>query len=124
MIRALATRFPHADFFRNQLREILVRSDHEALETVLFRAPDESADDVVRLVAVELQNGDVKGAAKRFHMGNGRSKLFRHLITLRFVSGKTQVPWRRGRGVEGNSDVCWTLFFQNRQQSVDEAIQR
>jgi hypothetical protein len=124
MIRPLAARLPHAGAFRNELREILVRRDHERLELVQLRALHQRADDVVRLEAIDLQHGNPERAAKRLHVRNRGGEFLRHLIALRLIGRKKNVP-RRGRGgVEGDADVGGVFLFENRQQRVDEAVKR
>ena len=124
ILRALSPGLPHRGALGNELREILVRRDHEGLETFRLGAFHEGADDVVRLEAIQLQHRDMEGPAQRFHMRNRGGELFRHGVPLRLVGREKDVPRGGRRGIERDADVRGGLFFEDEEQGIDEPVER
>ncbi len=124
MIIALPAGFPHEGGGGEELREVLVRSDHEGLEIIGLSPLDQGSDDVVRLEAVDFQNRNVEGAAQVFHVGNRGGEFLGHLVTLCLVGRVFDVTRSGCGGVEGDADVRRVFLFEDEQQRVDESVER
>ena len=109
------------DMLGHKLSVILVGRHHEGLEARTLGAHSESADDIVRFVAVQFNHGNIECADQSFDVGNGDRQVFGHLITVCFVVFKGFVAMGGCRGIEHHSDVAGFLLAQNFEQSVREA---
>lgn len=123
VVGALAPGFPHVSGGGNELREILVRSDHVGLEAVRLRAFHESPDDIVRLEAVDFQHGNAEGAAEVLDVRDGGGEFLRHLVALGLVGRVFDVAGRGCGGVESHADVRGELLFEDGKEGVDEAVE-
>ncbi len=120
---SFAARLPHVGGGGNELGEVFVRRDHVGLEAVGFGAFDKCTDQVVRLEAVDFQDGDGEGAAEGFDVGDGGGEFLRHCVALGFVGGVFDVA-RGGRGrIEGDAEVRGVFLFQDGEEGVDEAVE-
>ena len=82
----------------------------------------ERADDVVGLVAVEFEHGQVEGADEALDVGDGGAEFLGHFLALGLVGGKFLVA-RGGRGgVEDDGEMGGRLLGEQFEQRVGEAV--
>ena len=124
MVGALASGFPHEGGGRKELGEILVRRDHVGFESRGLGAFHKGANEVVRLEAVDLEDGDVEGAAEGFHVGDGGGEFLGHGIALGFVGGVADVSRGGSGGIKRDANVGGLLLFEDGEEGVDEAVER
>ena len=90
----------------HELTKILVGSHHEGGGPQLtLGPPGQGANDIIGLVAVLTEHGDVKGLAQSLNDGNSHDQILRHFLTLSFVRWVLNVPRRRRRSIKHNSQM-------------------
>ena len=111
------------DVGADELQIILVAGDDDAVVPRALAARRDGADDVVGLVALQLQAGDVHGVEHLLEHGQLRGELVGHAAAARLVLGELLVAKRRPREVErdahGVGGFRRELLFQNVQKAVD-----
>ena len=101
-----AAGFPHGAGRWDELPEVLVGSDHEGFDpTRRVGLVGEGPDNVVGLVAVELQDGDAEGRAEAFETGEGDGEILGHLFPVGLVGGEHLGPGGGSPGVEDAREV-------------------
>lgn len=124
MIGALAPGPPDRGGGADELGEILIGRDHVGVEfTTGIGAVCECADDVIRLVAIELQHGDLKGLAEAFHLRNCGEQFLGSGIALGLVGGKFDVARGGCLSIERDAEVSGIFLFDDGEQCVREAVE-
>ena len=119
----LSPRLPHDAVLRNELAEVLVRSDHECFEAALFlRLAGEGSDDVIGLVTVEFQNGDSEGLTEAFDAGKGRCKIFGHFLPVGFVCRIDLVAGRWCPCVKSNGQMRGFFALKNGKDRIRKTV--
>ena len=72
------------------------------IKTQIGGLQGKGSDDIIGLVAVLTEHGDVKGLAQTLNDGNSHDQILRHLLTLSFVRWVFNVPRRRRRSIKHN----------------------
>ena len=98
------------DALVDELAEILVGRDHERDEILRAGFPREGADDVVGLVAVELERGEIEGADEALDVGDGAAEVLGHFLALRLVGGELDVAGGGRGGVEDDGEMGGLLL--------------
>jgi hypothetical protein len=80
-----------------------------------------ACDNVIRFIAVQLNDRNIKSPDDLFHLGHARSDVFRHFLTVCFIGFKNFIAEGRGGCIKGNADVGRLLFLQNLQQRIGKA---
>ena len=78
-------RIEHGDAVVHQLHEVLVGRDDDGLEALGRRLFRIGRDQVVGLVALKLDAGQVEGAGRLAHQGELRAQLLRRLVAVCLV---------------------------------------
>ena len=78
-------RIQHLDPAADQLHQVLVGTDDRAAPPGLARLPGQCGDDVIGLVSLKLEAGDVEGAGRLAGQGDLRAQVFGHLVPVGLV---------------------------------------
>ena len=82
----MATGLPHRGAGGDELGEVFIRGHHEGLHGAsFFGLRGEGSDDVIRLIAIELDHGDIKGGTELFDLRDSEGELLGHGIALSFI---------------------------------------
>jgi hypothetical protein len=84
-MRRVLHRVEHLDPAAHQLHQVLVRGDDRHPPPGFPRLAGERGDDVVGLVALQLQAGDVEGARGLARQRDLRAQVLRHLVAIGLV---------------------------------------
>ena len=109
---------------RDELSEILVGRDHEGFDPGLFGLMSKGADDVVSLVAIHDQDGNIHGLEQPFHLRNGLCDVFGHFLALSLVLGIHFVARCGRRGIESDGKMGRFLLGGDVEEGVGEAVKR
>ncbi len=110
------------DVLADELPEILVGRHHVGGETGFFRLARERADQVVGLVAIQLEDREVERADHALDVGQRLAELLRHRVALRLVGLEFLVPRGRRVGVENDREVGRVEAVEQVEQRVGEAV--
>ena len=106
VVAPLAARFPHGCGVGYELSKIFIGRHHVGVNPSLeIGAVGKRANDIVGLVAWDLQHRDSHGSAKLFDVGDGDGEFLGHFVALCLVFGVNDVPRGGFFGVEGYADV-------------------
>ena len=109
------------DVVFHQLTVILVGREHIGLYASRSSLRRQRADDVVGLVAIHLENGDVVGLEDVLDDGHTRADILGSLLALRLVFRESLVAERRSVRVESHTDMRWFLLFKHLVERVAKA---
>lgn len=101
---------------------VLVRRYHAYLDALARGAVAHGADDVVRLEARHLQDGDAVGLDQLLDDRDGAADVLGRCLALRFVGRVGLVAERLARRVERDAYVVGLPLAEHFLQGVDEAV--
>ncbi len=108
----------------DELAEILVGRDHVGGEAGGAGLAGERADEVVGLVAVELDRGQVEGADEALYVGDGGAEFLGHFLAVGLVGLELGVARGRRGGVEDDGEMGRGEAAEKVEQRVGEAVNR
>ncbi len=104
-----------------QLQKIPVAGNDGHLMAGRLHALRHGAENVVRLEALQRQNGDVHALQQRLHQRHLLQQLRRHGLSRALVAVKHLVPEGGLRQVKGHSEMIRAFLLQHLQQNVHKA---
>ena len=114
----------HLDHRRKHLHHVFVRRGHKSLHPHPFRPFGQGGDDVVRLIAVQLQLRNLKGLHQLDNLRKLRRHLFRHLLPGSLVRLVHLVAEGRGFGVKYHPEIIRFLLKNDLHQIQRETEYR
>ena len=109
------------DVVADQLSVVFIGGEHIGFDADGISFFSQSTDNVVCLVAVNLNDGYVVGFQNILDDGDCFSDVFRCLFTLCLVGRECLIAKRRPVRVECHADVCGLLFGEHLVEGIDEA---
>ncbi len=108
----------------DELEEVLVPGDAKVLEAFLGSGARDCADEVVRLVALDLKDGHAQSAQHLLNQGKLGPQLFRGALPVALVGLVLLVPEGSLPLVKGNDEVVRILLADHLLEHVREPVDR
>ena len=107
--------------FRHQLQGVLIPGDNDRLPAGLTVQGGDGPQQVVRLPAVQLVQGDIHCPQHVLQQGHLAGQLLRHFLALGLVGREGQVPEGGGRPVEGDAQRVGLILGEQLVEDVQKA---
>ena len=107
---------------RNELEAVLIARDDDALPPGALAALADRAEQIVRLVSLQLQTAHAHGVKRLLQQRHLHGQLLRHRLALRLVAVVLLVAERRRAQIERDAQRLRRLQLQHALQDSQKAV--